>query len=148
MGKLGSTDTKLVLFYAWFNFPDWIRVFSEFRNLERAWLWLSKINSNTIGTMQKTTITVNYLQNAVSSGGAFFFLRGVALVVGVLFSLKSCFSCWGTVFFEEFTLFGGVLACLLSSKSCSACCVICFWLLGRFALLVGLLGLWGCLACW
>ena len=77
----------------------------------------------------------------------FFFLRRVALVVGVLLSSKSCLSCWGTAFFEEFTLFGGVLACLLSSKSCSACCVICFWLLQRFALLVGLLGLWGCLAC-
>ena len=45
------------------------------------------------------------------------------------------------LFFEEFALFVGVLACLLSSKSCSACCVICFWLLQRFTLLVGLLGL-------
>ena len=32
-------------------------------------------------------------------------------------------------------------ACLLSSKSCSTCRVICFWLLRRFTLLVGLLGL-------
>ena len=43
-----------------------------------------------------------------------------------------------------------LLECLLacfSSKSCSACCVICSWLLGRFTLLVGSLGLWGCLAC-
>ena len=112
-----------------------MRVFSEFRILERAQLWLSTINSSTIGTMQRTAITVNYLQNAVSSCGAF------------LLSSKSCFSHWGTAFFEEFTLFGGVLACLLSSKSCSACCIICFWLLRRFALLVGLLDLWGCLAC-
>ena len=49
----------------------------------------------------------------MSSGGAFFFLRRVALIVGVLLSSKSCFSCWGTAFFEEFTLFGGVFACFL-----------------------------------
>ena len=89
-------------------------------------MWLSKINSSTIGTMQRTAITVNYLQNAVPSGGAFFLLQRVALVIGVLLSSKSCFSCWGTAFFEEFTLFGGVLACLLSLKNFSACCVICF----------------------
>ena len=118
----------------------------------------------------------------MSPGGAFFFLRRVALIVGVLLSSKSLlwllgycflrrvyFGCWGTAFFEEFTLFVGVLACLLSLKgllwllgycflrrvslfvgvlacllslkSCSACCVICFWPLRRFALLVGLLGL-------
>ena len=63
------------------------------------------------------------------------FLRRVALDVG------------GTAFFEEFTLFGGVLACLLSSKSCSACCVICFLASSKVcftcgvAWLVGLLGL-------
>ena len=76
-------------------------------------MWLSKINSSTVGTMRRTAITVNYLQNAVSSGGAFFFLRRVALVIGVLLSSKSCFSCWGTAFFKEFILFGGVLACFL-----------------------------------
>ena len=76
----------------------------------------------------------------------FFFLRRVALVVGVLLSLKSCFSCWGTAFFKEFTLFGGV-ACLFSLKSCSACCVICFLASSKVcftcgvAWLVGLLGL-------
>ena len=69
------------------------------------------------------------------------FLQRVALVAGVLLSSKSCFSCWGTAFFEEFTLVAGVLVCLLSSKTCSACCIICFWLLRRFALLAGLLGL-------
>ena len=41
--------------------------------------------------MQRTAITVNYLQNAVSSGGAF------------LLSSKSCFDRWGTAFFAEFT---------------------------------------------
>ena len=97
-------------------------------------MWLSKINSSTIGTMRRTAITVNYLQNAVSSGGAF------------LLSSKSCFSCWGTAFFEEFTLFGGVLACFLRRVALHTV-LSAFWLLRRFALLVGLLGLWGCLAC-
>ena len=75
------------------------------------------------------------------------------LVVPFLLSSKSCFSHWGTAFFEEFTLFGGVLACLLSLKSCSACCVICFLASSKICFtcgvvwLVGLLGLWGCLAC-
>ena len=64
----------------------------------------------------------------MSSGGAFFFLRRVALVVGVLLSSKSCFSCWGTAFFEEFTLFGGVLACFLRRVA---------WLLGLLGLLRG-----------
>ena len=77
----------------------------------------------------------------------FFFLRRVALIVGVLLSSKSCFSCWGTTFFEEFTLFGGVLACLLALKSCSEYCVICFLASSKVcftcgvAWLVGLLGL-------
>ena len=97
-------------------------------------MWLSKINSSTIGTMRRTAITVNYLQNAVSSGGAF------------LLSSKSCFSCWDTAFFEEFTLFGGVLVCFLQRVALHAV-LSAFWLLRRFALLVGLLGLWGCLAC-
>ena len=104
-------------------------------NLERARLWLSKINSSTIGTMRRTAITVNYLQNAVSSGGAF------------LLSSKSCFSCWGTAlvvggtaFFEEFTLFGGVLACFLRRVALHA-------VLSAFGFFEGLLYLRGCLAC-
>ena len=70
----------------------------------------------------------------------FFFLQRVALVVGVLLSSKSCFSCWGTAFFEEFILFGGVLACFLRRVALHAV-LSAFWLLRRFALLVGLLGL-------
>ena len=74
------------------------------------------------------------------------FLRRVVLDVGVLFSSKSCFSHSGTAFFEEFTLFDGVLACFLRRVALHAV-LSAFWLLRRFALLVGLLGLWGCLAC-
>ena len=88
----------------------------------------SKINSSTIGTMRRTAITVYYLQM-------------LCLLVVLLLSSKSYFSRWGTAFFEEFSLVVGVLACLLSSKSCSAYCAICFWPLRRFTLLVGLLGL-------
>ena len=76
----------------------------------------------------------------MSSGGAFFFLRRVVLIVGVLLSLKSCFSCWGTAFFEEFSLFVGVLACFLRRVALHAV-LSAFWLLRRFTLLVGLLGL-------
>ena len=79
--------------------------------------------------MRRTAITVNYLQVLCLLVVLFFFLRRVALVVGVL------------LFFEEFTLLAGVLACLLSSKNCSACCVICF------DFFEGLLYLWGHLAC-
>ena len=57
-----------------------------------------------------------------------------------LFSLKSCFSCWGTAFFEEFPLLGGVLACFLQRVALHAV-LSAFWLLRRFALLVGLLSL-------
>ena len=60
----------------------------------------------------------------------------LCLLVVLLLSLKSCFSRWGTAFFEEFSLFVGVLACF-SSKSCFTCCVF----------FEGLLCLWGCLAC-
>ena len=123
-----------------FNFSDWIRVFSEFRNLERAQLWLSKINSSTICTMWRTAITVNYLQMLCLLVVLFFLLWRVALVVGVLLSLKSCFSCWGTAFFEEFTLFGGVLACFLRRAALRA-------VLSDFGFFEGLLYLWGRLAC-
>ena len=128
-GSLGPLIQSWCCFMLDFNFPDWVRVFSGFRIWRELGLCLSEINSSTIGTMRRTAITVNYLQMLCLLGGAFFLLRRVTLVIGVL------------LFFEEFTLFFGVLACLLSSKSCSACCVICFWLLRRFALLVGLLGL-------
>ena len=75
----------------------------------------------------------------------------LCLLVVLLLSSKSYFSHWGTAFLRRVALVVGVLlssksllcllGCLLSSKSCSVCCVICFWLLQRFALLVGLLGL-------
>ena len=76
------------------------------------------------------------------------FLQRVALVVGVLLSSKSCFSCWGTAFFKEFTLFGGVLACLLSFFE-ELLCMLCYLLLASskvfftcgVAWLVRLLGL-------
>ena len=45
-----------------FNFPDWVRVFSGFRIWRELGLWLSEINSSTIGTMRRTAITVSYLQ--------------------------------------------------------------------------------------
>ena len=78
----------------------------------------------------------------MSSGGAFLFLRRVALVVGVLLSSKSCFSCWGTAFFEEFTLFGGVLACLLSFFE-ELLCMLCYLLLAssKFCFTCGVAGL-------
>ena len=145
MGKLGSTDTGWCCFNAWFNFPDWIRVFSEFGNLGRAWLWLNKINSSTIGTMQRTAITVNYLQMLCHLVVLFFFLRRVALVVGVLFffrrgalvagvllSLKSCFIWWGACLLAFFELLC-MLCCLLSasSKVCFTCGVA--WLVERWS---------------
>ena len=58
----------------------------------------------------------------------FFFLRRVALVIGVLLSSKSCFVWWG--------------ACLFSLKSCSACCVICFLASSKVCFTCGV-----CLAC-
>ena len=127
-GDLGPLIQSWCCFILDFNFPDWVRVFSEFRILERARLWLSKINSSTIGTMRRTAITVNYLQNAVSSGGAFFFLRRVALVVGVLLSSNSLLILVGCLlaFFKELL------------------CMLCYLLFGFFE---GLLYLWGCLAC-
>ena len=87
----------------------------------------SKIS--TIGTMRRTAITVCYLQM-------------LCLLVVLLLSSKSCFSRWGTAFFEEFSLSVGVLVCFLqrvalhavlsSSKDYFVCGV---------AWLVGLLGL-------
>ena len=65
----------------------------------------------------------------MSSVGAFFLLRRVALVVGVLLSSKSYFILWGDcflAFFEELL------------------CMLCYLLFGFFE---GLLYSWGCLAC-
>ena len=90
---------------------------------------LSKINLSTIGTMRRTAITVNYLQ-----------MLCLLVVLFFLLSSKSCFSCWGTAFFEEFTLFVGVLACFLRRVALHA-------VLSAFAFFEGLLYLWGCLAC-
>ena len=82
--------------------------------------------------MRRTAITVCYLQL-------------LCPLVVLLLSSKSCFSHWGIAFFEEFSLFVGVLACFL--RRVALCYAICLWLLQRFTLFVGLLGLWGCLAC-
>ena len=99
----------------------------------------SKINSSTIGTMRRTAITVYYLQMQY-------------LLVMLLLSSKSCFSRWGTAFFEEFSLFVGVLVCFLRRVALPAVLsvlgffegLLCLW--GRLACgvawLVGLLGLW------
>ena len=87
----------------------------------------SKINSSTIGTMRRTAITVCYLQMLC------------LLMVLLLFS-KSCFSRWGTAFFEEFCLFVGVLLCFLRRVSLHA-------VLSAFGFFEGLLCLWGRLAC-
>ena len=57
-----------------------------------------------------------------------------------LLSSKSCFSCWGTAFFEEFTLFVGMLACFLRRVALHV-------VLSAFGFFKGLLYLWGCLAC-
>ena len=88
----------------------------------------SKINSSTIGTVRRTAITVYYLQM-------------LCLLVVLLLSSKSCFSRWGTASFEEFSLFVGVLVCFFEELLYMLC------LLRRISLFVGLLGLWGCLAC-
>ena len=77
--------------------------------------------------MRRTAITVFYLQM-------------LCLLVVLLLSLKSCFSRWGTAFFEEFTLFVGVLACFLRRVALRAV-LSALWLFRRFTLLVGLLGL-------
>ena len=133
VGKLGSTDTSWCCFMFDFNFPDWVRVFSEFRNLERAQC-LSGMNLSTIGTMRRTAITVNYLQMLCLLVVLSSFFEELLLSLGYFFSSKSLLCLL-------------LLVCLLSSKSCSACCVIYFWLLRRFyftcgvAWLVGLLGL-------
>ena len=79
-----------------FNFPDWVCVFSEFRNLERA-RCLSEMNLSTIGTMRRTAITVNYLQMLCLLVVLSSFFEELLLVIGVL------------LFFEEFTLFVGCL---------------------------------------
>ena len=87
----------------------------------------SKINSSTIGAMRRTAITVNYLQM-------------LCLWWCFLLSLKSCFSRWGTAFFEEFSLFVGVLVCFLRGVALHA-------VLSALGFFEGLLCLWGRLAC-
>ena len=52
----------------------------------------------------------------------------------LLLSSKSCFSRWGTAFFEEFSLFVGVLVCFLR-RVYFVCGVA--WLVGLLGLLRG-----------
>ena len=78
----------------------------------------------------------------------------LCLLVVLLLSLKSCFSHWGTAFFEEFSLFVGVLVCFLRRVALHAVLsalgffegLLCLWgrlfACGVACLLVGLLGLW------
>ena len=119
---------------------------------------LSNINLSTIGTMRRTAITVYYLQMLCLLVVLLLSSKSFSLFVGAVFlSSKSCFSCWGTAFFEEFSLFVGVLSCFLRRVALHAVLtafgffegLLCLW--GRLACgvawLVGLLGLWGCLAC-
>ena len=72
----------------------------------------------------------------MSSGGAFFFLRRVALVVGVLLSLKSllCLSGCLLAFFEEL-LYMLCYLLLASLKVYFVCGVT--WLVGLLGLLRG-----------
>ena len=94
---------------------------------------LSKINSSTIGTMQRTAITVNYLQMlCLLVMLFFFFLRRVALIVGVLFSSKSLLCLLGCllVFFEEL-LYMLCYLFLASSKVYFTCGVA--WLVERWS---------------
>ena len=138
---------KLVLLYVWFSSPDYVHVFSKFWNLERARLYLSKINSSTIGTMRRTAITVIYLQMLCLL--VFFFLRRVASLAGV-----SAWLLWRVTLLagvsalplQRVTLLDGVLAWLLQRVALLA--GVSAWLLRRFTLLVGLLGLLSCLASW
>ena len=69
-----------------------------------------------------------------------FFLRRVALVVGVLLSSKSYFVCWGACFLRRVALYAGLSAFsffegLLYSWGCLACGVA--WLVGLLGLLRG-----------
>ena len=71
----------------------------------------------------------------MSSGGAFFFLRRVVLVIGVLLSSKSLLCLWGAcllAFFKE--LLYMLCYLLLASLKVYFTCGV--------AWLVGLLGLW------
>ena len=77
--------------------------------------------------MRRTAITVCYLQM-------------LCLLVVLLLSSKSCFSHWGTAFFEEFSLFVGVLVCFLRRVALHA-------VLSPLGFFEDLLCLWGCLAC-
>ena len=84
--------------------------------------------------MRRTAITVCYLQM-------------LCLLVVLLLSSKSCFSRWGTAFFEEFSLFVGVLVCFLRRVALHAVSSSKDYFVCGVAWLVGLLGLWRCLAC-
>ena len=72
----------------------------------------------------------------MSSEGAFFFLRRVALVVGVLLSLKSLVCLLGCLFafFEE--LLGMLCYLLLASSKVYFVCGVA-WLVGLLGLLRG-----------
>ena len=99
VGRLGSTDTKLVLHLKLDLTSLTVYVYSLNLEFGRGALvvFLRKVNSSTIGTMRRTAITVCYLQM-------------LCLLVVLLLSSKSRFSCWG--------------ACLLSSKSCFMLCYL------------------------
>ena len=98
----------------------------------------SKINSSTIGTMRRTAITVYYLQM-------------LCLLVVFLSSSKSYFSCWAIVFFDEFTSFVGCFLAFFEELLYMLCYLLLpsskVYFVCGVAWLVGLLGLWGCLAC-
>ena len=64
----------------------------------------------------------------------------LCLLVVFLLSSKSCFSRWGTAFFEEFSLLVGVFTCFLRRVALHA-------VLSALGFFEGLLCLWGCLAC-
>ena len=66
----------------------------------------------------------------------------LCLLVVLLLSSKSCFSRWGTAFFEEFSLFVGVLVCFLRRVALHAVSSSKDYFVCGVAWLVGLLGLW------
>ena len=70
----------------------------------------------------------------------------LCLLVLLLLSSKSCFSRWGTAFFEEFSLFVRVLVCFLRRVALHAVLsALGFFedlLVCGVAWLVGLFGLW------
>ena len=85
-------------------------------------------------------MTINYLQVLCLLVMLSSFFEELLWSLGYCFSSKSCFGCWGTAFFEEFTLFVGVIACFLQR-------VVLHVVLSAFDFFEGLLYLWGRLAC-